>query len=289
MKATCDLSVKEIEDIKELAREKRVVLGFSNDAPIANDLTLVLEKLLITPLELPFKGNGQKLAFSAMLLCSQSETFIGINTADYFDKQIFAIAHELYHFYTKTRSVQNWQEGNGNVEIETKANRFAAEYLLPEDSLKRRIINEFGKESLENVPQQTLLRFIARIHCIWYLPYRSVVKRLREIKAITQKQYQELYDIDERNPEGEYWRLGKAFDRDIFLRLNTKTETTGTSAYAIETIVRNFEHNIIDEHTFAETLKMFNIDPADFGYAITISQEDKDEIEEFISGGDSES
>ncbi len=185
--------------------------------------------------------------------------------------------------------MQNWQEDTGDVEIETKANRFAAEYLLPEDSLKRRIINEFGKESLENVPQQTLLRFIVRIHCIWYLPYRSVVKRLREIKAITQKQYQELHDIDERNPEGEYWRLGKAFDRDIFIKLNTKTETIGTSAYAIETIVRNFEHNIIDEHTFAKTLRMFGKDPSDFGYAITISQEDKDEIEEFISGGDSES
>ena len=289
MKATHELSVKEIEDIKELAREKRVVLGFSNDAPIANDLALVLEKLLITPIELPIKGNGEKLTFSAMLLCSQSETFIGINTADYFDKQIFAIAHELYHFYTKTRSIQNWQEGNGDDEIETRANRFAAEFLLPEESFKRRIINEFGEEFLEGVKRQTLLRFIARIHCIWYLPYRSVVKRLKEIKAITQEQYKELYDIDERDPEGEYSRLGKAFDRDIFIKLNTKTETIGTSAYAIETIVRNFENNIIDEHAFAKTLRMFGKDPADFGYEITISQEDKDEIEEFISGGDSES
>jgi hypothetical protein len=33
----------------------------------------------------------------------------------------------------------------------------------------------------------------------------------------------------------------------VFLKLNTTTKTTGSSPKAIETILRNFEDNLIDE------------------------------------------
>lgn len=282
------LSIKELEEIKDLARERRSVLGFGNDAPIAHDMTLILEKLHITPLQLPIRGRGEKPTFSALLLYSEPLAFIGINTADYYDRQIFAIAHELYHYYTKTSS-QHYREGhNGDDVIETKANRFAAEFLLPEDALRRQVANEFGSYSLIDVQSQALLRFIARIHCTWYLPYQSVIRRLREIEAITQHQFQRLQARDERMPDGEYARLGQAIDPEVFSKLNTKTETIGTSPQAVETIVRNFENKIIDEQTFAETLRLFNKNPADFGYEIKVEQEDIDEINDFIRGWDSD-
>lgn len=282
------LSIKEIEEIKELARAKRSALGFGNDAPIANEMPLVLESLHITSLEFPIKGNDESLAFSAMLLYSKPLTFIGINTADYYDRQIFAIAHELYHFYTKTSSQYSEDEHGGDSAVEIKANRFAAEFLLPEEGLRRRIASEFGSYSLKNVQHQTLLRFIARIHCTWYLPYRSVIRRLDEIEAITTHQCQRLLTVDERALDGEYTRLGQAIDKEVFTKLNTRTEVIGTSAHAIETIIRNFEHKIIDEQTFVETLKLFNKSPNDFGYEITVSQEDIDEFDSFIRGWDSE-
>ena len=269
-------------DITELARQQRRALGYSAEAPIAKDLVFILAQLGITMVELPVAGS----AFSAMLHYSGSLSFMAVNTADYYDRQLFAIAHQLYHYYTKTGSVQQWREGNGDDETRAKADRFAAEFLLPEEALKRRIAGEFGVLSLEGVAQQALLRFIARLHCTWHLPYRCLVSRLGDSGAIDPEQYQALSAIDERDRDGEYWRLGKALDSEIFIKLNTRTGTTGASAYAIESIVRNFEEDVIDEQAFAETLRLFGRDPADFGYAITIAQEDRDEIEEFIRSGE---
>lgn len=288
MNRNIKLSVQDIESIRELARTKRFALGFSDDPPIANDIHTILDKLGVILLEIPIEAESGKPAFSAVILCSEeggeSLVFIGLNTADYFDKQVFAIAHELYHYFTKTGSHLSRQDGQEDDVVEAKANWFAAEFLLPEDVLKRRVFEEFKSYSLESVQIKVLLRFIARLHCTWWLPYRSLVKRLWEIKAITQRQYQELYAIDERDLEGEYGRIGRSTQNDLFLKLNTTTKTVGTSPRAIETIIRNFEDELIDEDTFVRLLKQFNKNPAEYGYEISISQEDLDEMHDFIEG-----
>jgi len=105
-----------------------------------------------------------------------------------------------------------------------------------------------------------------------------LVKRLWEIKTITEIQYQELYAINERDPEGEYGRIGRSTQSDVFLKLNTITKTVGSSPRAIETIVRNFEDDLIDEDAFARLLGRFKKNPADYGYEISISQDDIDEM-----------
>ncbi len=288
-----ELSALDIESIRQLAHDQRFALGFAGEPPLANDILMILEKLNIILLEFPIETESDKSAFSAVILCSQEGgkdlVFIGLNTADYYDKQIFAIAHELYHYFTKTGSHLSRQEGPEIDVVEAKANRFAAEFLLPEDVLRRRILEEFKSYSLADIQTKVLLRFIARLHCTWWLPYRSLVKRLWEIKAITKRQYQELYRIDERDKEGEYGRIGRSTQSDIFSKLNTATKTIDTSPRAIETILRNFEDGLIDEDTFANTLRLFNKDPADFGYEILISQDDVDEIHDFIEGWNHES
>lgn len=287
------LSTQEIESIRELARSKRFALGFSDDPPIANDIHTILDKLEIILLEIPIEAEGDKPAFSAVILCSEeggeSLVFIGLNTADYFDKQVFAIAHELYHFFTKTGSHLSRQDGQADDVVEAKANWFAAEFLLPEDVLKRRVFEEFKSYSLETVQIKVLLRFIARLHCTWWLPYRSLVKRLWEVQAITEQQYEELYKIDERDCDGEYFRIGKSTQNDDFIRLNTATKTIGSSPSAIEIILRNFENSLIDEDTFARTLGLFAKSPSDYGYEISVSQDDLDELRDFFEDEDHES
>lgn len=87
-----------------------------------------------------------------------------------------------------------------------------------------------------------------------------------------------------KRQNGEYIRIGKAFNDDIFLKLNRATNTVGTSAKEIEIIIRNFEDNIINEDVFSDTLSLFNKKPDDFGYKIKVSKEDIAEFEEFFSG-----
>lgn len=286
------LNEVQIDDIRKLAKEKRRSLGFVGETPIANDIFTILENLDIMLLEYPIKPEGDKPAFSAAIIYSEEGekklTFIGLNTADFYDKQIFAVAHELYHYYTKSGSHLSRLEDEEHSLIEAKANRFAAEFLLPKSDLESIVLKEFKTSSLEQIQYKTLIRFIARLHCTWWIPYHSIVRRLHEIGTISKAQYEELYSVDERNPDGEYGKIGKAVNKEVFPKLNKPTMNIGGSQNEIEIIIRNFEDHLIDEDKFAETLSLFNRTPDEFGYAIKISQEDLDEIEAFFSEEDND-
>jgi len=292
MKVFNTLNEIEIEEICKLAEEKRRTLGFIGNTPVANDIFTILDNLNIFLLEYPIKSDSDKPAFSAALMYSTENNkelvFIGLNTVHFFDRQIFAIAHELYHYYTKTGSHLSRlsEEDDYDNITEVKANLFAAEFLLPAKILKGIVINEFKTSSLEEIQIKTLLRFIARLHCTWWLPYRSLVKRLREIEAISDKQYTQLYEINERDMDGEYGKLGKAVNKEIFSKLNSSTEVVGTSAKNIEYIIRNFEENIIDEDKFHDTLAVFDKKPEDFGYETELNPEDIDEFDKFFNEED---
>ena len=284
------LNEVQVDEIRKLAGDERRFLGFVGETPIANDIFTILDRLDIMLLEYPIESEGDRPAFSAAIMYSEEGdrklTFIGLNTADHYDKQIFAIAHELYHYYTKSGSHLSRPEDEESSLIEVKANRFAAEFLLPETVLESIVLDEFKTSTLEKVQHKTLLRFIARLHCTWWLPYRSLVKRMHEIGAISAEQYAELYSVDERDLQGEYGKIGQAINKEVFLKLNQPTKNIGTSPNEIEIIIRNFEDNLIDEDKFAETLSLFNRTPDEFGYEIKVSQEDIDELDAFFSGED---
>lgn len=284
------LNEVQVDEIRKLVGDERRFLGFVGETPIANDIFTILDRLDIMLLEYPIESEGDRPAFSAAIMYSEEGdkklTFIGLNTADFYDKQIFAIAHELYHYYTKSGSHLSRPEDEEGSLIEIKANRFAAEFLLPETVLESIVLDEFKTSTLEKVQHKTLLRFIARLHCTWWLPYRSLVKRMHEIGAISAEQYAELYSVDERDLQGEYGKIGQAINKEVFLKLNQPTKNIGTSPNEIEIIIRNFEDNLIDEDKFAETLSLFNRTPDEFGYEIKVSQEDIDELDAFFSRED---
>ncbi|WP_313469516.1 ImmA/IrrE family metallo-endopeptidase [Carnobacterium sp.] len=287
MNETVMLNELQLEEIRKLAKERRQSLGFVGEAPIANDIFTILDQLDIMLLEYLIESEKGKPAFSAAIMYSEEGekelVFIGVNTADYYDKQIFAIAHELYHYYTKKGShLTRLNDEESNI-IEAKANRFAAEFLLSEENLKGIALENFKASSLKNISDKALLRFIARLHCTYWLPYHSLIKRLSEIRAITQNQMDHLYAIDERDLNSEYFKIGIAVNKEIFIKLNTITKITGTSAQNIEIILHNFEDNLIDEEKFADTLSLFNKIPEEFGYGTTISDEDIDELNAFFS------
>lgn len=270
--------------ISLMAIEERRKLGYLDNVPIADNIFDVLEKLKINLIEYPIFSND-KVSFSAVITYLNYDgselVFIGLNSADYYDKQIFSIAHELYHFYARNSTHLNKNIESQATQIENEANLFAAEFLLPQESLKNIIISDFNELDLKNINKRTILRFIIRLQCKWGLPYKSLVKRLDEIGAISSKQYSGLYNIDERNFESDYFKVGLVTDESTFKKLNTITKNIRTSSKNIETIIRNFEDKIIDEDTFRLTLALFNLKPEDFGFEINVSQNDIDELKAF--------
>ena len=290
MNQLIELSSLQVRSIKNLAEKVRQDSGFSLNTPIGNDIFNILDNLGIYLLEYPIETEGNRKAFSAALIYTVEDerelAFLGLNTADYFDKQVFAIAHELYHYHTKTGSHLSRLYEDETTIIEAEANRFAAEYLLPQKALEDIVFNDFKSESLKTVEHRILIRFIARVHCTWWLPYRSIVKRLKEIDLITEEQYTSLYELDERDPNGEFSKICTALNKDAFMRLNNPTHNIGTSAKDLEVIIRNFEDGLIDEGKFDSILTLFGRKPSDFGYEIFVSDDDLDELEAFFNLGD---
>lgn len=286
MKEAIRLSEIEVDEIRKLAEKERQALGFLTKTPIANDLVTILDNLKIILLELPIGSKEDKQAFSAALMYSEEGgkelVFIGLNTADYYDRQLFAIAHELYHFYTKTGSHLSRIEAEED-RVEYKANRFAAEFLMPEATLKSIVIEEFKTSNLNKMQLNVLIRFIRRLQCTWWLPYKSIVKRLNEIEAISTTQFDELYKIDERDLSSTYGKIGLAINQEVFEKLNKSTLNYGTTAKEVEVIIRNFEDGLIDEDSFTNTLKLFGKTPDEFGYSIEV---DDDEFDNYFGGED---
>lgn len=278
-------------ELAELAKKQKASVLIGTENPIGNDLSLFLEKNDIILLEYPIERAGSN-SFSAMFLQTEANgqmfSFIGVNTADYYDKQIFAIAHELYHFASHDKPHIS-REGEQTNPDERKAEYYAAEFLLPLETLKGMIFVEFSKSDISNVSQIKLLRFIARIHCTWWLPYKAIVKRLCEANAITKKVYDSLYKIDERDESGPYYRIGCSTNEPYFKMFNTITKRIGTSAHNLEHVIRNFEDDIISEDELIQGLCLFNTSPEAFGVDFGVDESSEDWDAFFAGGGSNES
>ncbi len=275
-KTHVELTDKQITEIKELAAETRRYLGVHPEVPVGNDIRLFLEKKDILLCEYPFSESGDTHTYGNIVIFNSGDeriTFIGLNTAGYYDEQIFALAHEIYHFTTETGKAYS-KDNNEEKEVEKKADRFAAEFLLPADVLKNIVTLMYGTTSLKDVPEMKIMRFVAGLQCDWWMPYQAIINRLYEEKLISKAQYAELYEIDCRSEEGVYRRILNSTNSEISDLLNTKTRTVGVSRKIIDTIIDNYEDGIIDEDEFIRLLALFDKKPEDYGVEITTELDD---------------
>jgi Zn-dependent peptidase ImmA (M78 family) len=195
--------------------------------------------------------------------------FIGLNSSLYYDEQIFALAHEIFHFKTKSGKAYSLEKDDEDARTEKKADRFAAELLLPETVLRTYVINEFSNESISDDNVLRILRFIANLQVVWWLPYKSIVLRLREEKLIDEELFNKLYeDFDVRDENSEYYTILKAIDKNAAIRLNNPTGNLTVSNEVIRTILKNYDDEYISEDEFVELLGVFKLEPSDYGYQI---------------------
>jgi len=280
------VSSKEQYELAEQAMRLKAVAGLGRESPIGNSFSDILECHKIILLEYPIKRAGGN-SFSAMFMRSKSDSdnfsFIGVNTSDYYDKQLFAIAHELYHFSVHDEPHIS-RDGDASDPEEIKAEYFAAEFLLPLDVLQRAIIKEFGTIEISALPKSALLRFIARLQCTWWLPYKAIVNRLLETRAITSVVFDGLYAVDERTPTEQYYRVGLSTNAHYFTLLNTITNKVGTSASNLENALRNYEDDIISEDELIRGLRLFDVEAEDFGIEFVPDISDE-EWDAFCIGG----
>lgn len=281
------LDEKQIYEVKSLASDTRRLFGVYPNVPIANDIKLLLENQGIMLCEYPFPDtNGTHTYGNITWFKTDNETFtfIGLNTSSFYDEQIFAIAHEIYHYKTQSGKAYTPDMEYEDKVIEKMADRFAAELLLPDEALKAVVIKTIGKADMKGVSEARLLRFIARIQCEWWLPFQAIANRLLEEGFIDESQYNNLYKIDCRNEDGMYRRLLKNIDSEISELLNKRTKTVGVSNIVIETIISNYEDGLIDDDEFVHILELFDKRPEDFGF--NMDSELDDDLKDFFESED---
>lgn len=293
MKREVDLTEKEIEEIKRLADSIRCEFGIYRDVPIAKDIFILLEKKGIILCQYPFQTEKESHTDASITWFGtkfDSLTFIGLNTSLYFDEQIFALAHELYHYITKTGKAYHADIEKEDKLTERKADRFAAELLLPREALYDRVVSHFGTSNLERVSELRLLRFIVRLQDEWWLPYHSLVLRLYEESYISEKVFQLLFHMDDRDPSSGYSRLCSNLAPDCYKILNEKTMRTDISNSVMEIFIQNYEDGYLTDDEFVKLLSMFGKSPADLGYDLCAGAQDLEELQElFDDGGADES
>lgn len=289
MKGEIVLTEEQVVEIKKLADNMRKEFGIFGDVPIAKDIFMLLEKKGIILCQYPFQTE-EKSHMDANITWFETEygaiTFIGLNTSLYFDEQIFALAHELYHFITKTGKAYEAEEEEEDKLTEKKADRFAAELLLPDDILRSRVVSQFKSSDLSLVTELQLLRFIARLQGEWWLPYRSIVFRIWEEGYIGQDMFDVLFRIDARDPGSKYGRIFSNMAQDCYRILNEKTRCIEISSHIMEIFIQNYEDGNITDDDFVELLRLFGKSPEDFGFEICVNAEDVEELQELFEGGD---
>lgn len=265
------LNEQQVYEVKRLASETRQFFGVHQNVPIGSDIRLLLEKKDILLCEYPYPDTEGTHTYGNITWFKTDKdtiTFIGLNTSSYFDEQIFAIAHEIYHYTTKTGKAYTPDMEYEDPVTEKLADRFAAELLLPAEALKAAVADIFNSSDMKDIFENKALRFIARIQCDWWIPYRAIINRLYEENIICIEQYERLYEIDCRSEDGIYRRILKSTDNEISELLNKKTKTVGISNSVIETIISNYEDGLIEEEEFIDKLELFGKKPEDFGFEI---------------------
>jgi Zn-dependent peptidase ImmA (M78 family) len=276
------LSDSDIYSIQKLVKNTRNNFRIG-DAPLGNNIFKLAESEGIRLVFYPIKNNSSKKAFSSVYVSIKSDNtyfqFIGVNTNRYLDTQIFGVAHELYHHNQKS-SLHFYRYVNEVInKDEAMAERFAAELLLPFTTLDEEIksVNN-GIRSIKDWEYKSILMFIARLHCDYKLPYKAVVKRLMEVEAISNQQYEKLIEENGRDKEGIYYTIGLSIGGREFEELNKCTQETGIYKSELEKIIRDYDNGLIDLAQLDNSMSILGRSLKDFGLQENV---DMAELEEF--------
>lgn len=222
----------------------------------------------------------------AFVCKKQKELFVYINTHIPKEKQIFAAAHELYHIWfdqerlNKAEMLKDNILENDTQDIhELKANLFAAMLLVPKSILIDQL------ESWGVQKEKVDLEHIVRLMYIFFVPYKTIIRRLFEIDYITDKQLNNFLEIPNRDP-----KQGVLLQRKI-LQINDSSQER-SEEIIFEGLVKNaikaFQSNLIDETKFADLLSLVKESPTDYGFAQkeNMSDEEWESIMEDYDGDD---
>lgn len=187
--------------------------------------------------------------------------FVAINTSIPIDAQVFAAAHELYHIWRDKKAeaipvsilVETDEHGTQLDVSELKANRFAAEFLVDENMLRQEM-RIYGI-----TPHKINVKDILQLASLFTVPYKTMVKRLHEIEAITQDECEQHLAKTENSIE----QLRKRYSFPV-----PEADNRIAIDNLVELALAAYEKKRISYEKLEYLLSISDLDPSDVGVAI---------------------
>ena len=162
------------EDPVVAAKVTRATLGIPSDTPIPN-LINRLERNGIFVLALP-SANEKFDAFSLWSDTDPRKPVVVVSQDKPGDRMRLTCAHELGHLVLH-------KSPRGNLaDIESEAQKFAAELLLPADAMRKEISHSSS------------LTDIAKLKPRWGVSIQALVYRANDLKIIPERQYRYMFE-----------------------------------------------------------------------------------------------
>lgn len=181
-----ELTTPELEEVKEAAASKLGVCKKRNEiiGPQIFSILSLYARVIYYPFGKDAVWGFTRIKGSANNV-KNDKPFVAINTSIPYDCQIFAAAHELYHIWFDNKIdviPADVIDKVGNDRNELKANRFAAEFLVDEDLLRKEL--RIYSVDCKNVT----LKDILKLANLFSVPYITMVRRLYEIGIFTKQE-----------------------------------------------------------------------------------------------------
>ncbi len=247
-----ELNTLEIDKVKNLAKEKLGLCRKGNDI-IGTQIFSILSlyaRVIYYPLGKAAPWGFTRISGSKND-ASLEKPFVALNSSIPVDCQVFAAAHELYHI---------WYEQNPDVLpadllneqdkkiSEKKANRFAAEFLVDELLLKQEI-------ELYKIKKFTI-KSILQLAELFTVPYRTMVKRLREIEVISDNDQSKF--LTETEDSIEVYKKRYSIS-------SQKSDNRIAMDNLVELAVASYERDYITYEKLEYLLRMSDLKPEDLG------------------------
>ena len=156
------------------ARLTRVAFDVHPSAPVDHVIN-TMEQNGVAVFALPMRLEGID-AFSTWVEIDDHRPIVAASKVSAGDRLRFSSAHELGHLVMH-RGVQRY-----NRELETEADQFAAEFLLPEQAMR------------ELLAENLSLTTAARLKQHWLVSIQMIVRRAKDLGIITQRRYRYLFE-----------------------------------------------------------------------------------------------
>ena len=179
------------EHPREAARLTRQALGLDAERPIPH-LVNTLERNGYLVIGLPFELPRFD-AFSTWTSVDGDRPIISISAGKPGDRLRFSVAHEVGHI------VLHKGMPAGITLLEKEADEFAAEFLLPEDPMRRTLDARLN------------LTTAARLKQRWGVAMQSIIRRARDLDIITERHYRYLFEQLARRG----WRMNEPVEVSV--------------------------------------------------------------------------